>query len=1298
MASSGPQPAGSWSGLFKSTASQQADAGVAQLANAVAARLSLKETEPTRNPTADSDSDSDADAAPSPVALLPMTLPVTSRVLVRKNRRGNVVRLVREHYLRKDIPCQSPSCAACARVMAATRQAATDGTTTTTTLRQSRETDGVAQSLLPMLPPKPSHLLIPDVQEPDMTGIVFAQTCAFHIMNHGTGREYNKLRGIVSDPRHASIVFSNENSVDTFSPRRPEGESLEQHGSRLVLQMALYYLRHLPGEFPIVVVNDSINDATQIFGALASGLSARDAARIRVQTMADYLGEFHAANSVLRETQHSIRLALDEVAALHTADAVVDPESMDTAPTLASSAGPATLASLQAAVQSYPQYLSAEEADEEVRAGRLVRGTLQVSRGNAQIEAFVKRSRASWTARSTATGLNEAPQPETADGQNSSAKTIFAAIDEGKGMSPDDILVLGMRDRNRACHGDVVAVALLPKAQWQSQASLARLGKQKGSVPPSDNNALSQQLIPTGRVVAIVQRQWRDYVCTIVRDSAAAQSTSTSLASTGANVSRVLCVPMDSRIPKIRIATRQAVQLEGQRLVVRIDRWEYNSQYPTGHLVNSLGPIENLDTETAAILVEHDIVLNPPSERQLQELPVHTPESPWQLPPDQAARRRDIRDSLVMSIDPLGSKDVDDALSVRRLTPAEQQYQTRHLAKKRQAAKEAPLSTAPTYELGVHIADVSYFVKENSLTDVEARARSTTIYLADRRFDMLPAVLSEQLCSLLSCEDRCAMSVIWILDENYDMLDVWYGRTLLRSSFQLYYELAQDIATHAKPDPELAELVRELRTDKSLTAAAKLAKIALMREAIQLLMQVARKFRADRIANGALELEGTEIRFKFDENHTITDVVPKRELEIHKTVAEAMILANHYVARQIATVFPTHALLRHHTLPSKSNLDRLVAVATACGFSMDVTSNKTIADSLDACVVPGDPSVNKMIRTLATQAMSEAAYVSTGMVQPSELYHYGLALDYYTHFTSPIRRYADVYVHRQLMASLAADNPQREEYQMLSNPNLSALADHINVKHRMSKVAQEASTEMFQALYFKARLEDDDARRLAQSGAAVPEKEDEARSKVVADGIVCALRSDSATVFVPDYGVKGNVHFVDAAGHVQLPATFASAAALPDASSLVGGTIERRPESLVVTSPHLDKPLTVKLFDHLTVRVMLHRSQIHRDTLRLQLFGPAAPQQAQQQQKPQAGFGSKSSAQAHGSKQSSLTSVPKAADAEAATDLPASGTSDRAPSLPTLASSGTSYRQIPSKDSFYQFMLDLRQTSVLAES
>ena len=364
---------------------------------------------------------------------------------------------------------------------------------------------------------------------------------------------------------------------------------------------------------------------------------------------------------------------------------------------------------------------------------------------------------------------------------------------------------------------------------------------------------------------------------------------------------------MDSKIVKVKLLTRRARDLVGQRFIVRIDRWLANQRYPSGHLVKILGGVGEVDGEMAALLARYDIPAEPFGARALAELPREGAD--WMVPKEEIEKRRDLRHHRACSIDPPGCTDVDDALSV-------------HVS-------------ADRVEIGVHIADVSYFVRPGTLLDHEAQMRGTTVYLVDRRLDMLPSLLSENLASLLERRDRLAVSCVWTLDRNLDVVDVWLGRTVIHSRHQMTYYQAQAIHD-GQPLPH---------GDSSDTFDA--VERELVRGDLQTLVAFANKTNAIRLAHGAVELESAELRFETDaQTKTPTEVLQKDEVPMMRVVAELMILANSAAARTTHRAFPSRALLRRHAPPREGGFEELTKLAAAKGIELDGSSGEALTASL----------------------------------------------------------------------------------------------------------------------------------------------------------------------------------------------------------------------------------------------------------------------------------------------------------------------------------------------------------------
>lgn len=315
------------------------------------------------------------------------------------------------------------------------------------------------------------------------------------------------------------------------------------------------------------------------------------------------------------------------------------------------------------------------------------------------------------------------------------------------------LLIIGRENINRAVHGDQVVVELLPKDQWklpsskivEEEALTKNDSADQDAAEPIETEAERKALVdearktqhlsaetrpqPTARVVGVTKRNWRYYVGHVDPSSVSAR---------GRSQQAVFVLPMDKKIPKIRIRTRQASELVGQRVVVSIDSWDRTSRYPVGHFVRALGELESKQAETEALLLEWDVQYRPFPQTVLDCLPKEGHE--WRVPEKSSPLwkgRKDFRDLLVCSIDPPGCQDIDDALHAR------------------------PLPNG-NFECGVHIADVSHFVKPNNAMDLEAAARGTTVYLVDKRIDMLPMLLGTDLCSLKPYVERFAFSTIWV--------------------------------------------------------------------------------------------------------------------------------------------------------------------------------------------------------------------------------------------------------------------------------------------------------------------------------------------------------------------------------------------------------------------------------------------------------------------------------------------------------------------------------------------------------
>uniref|UniRef100_A0A8C2GRP0 Exosome complex exonuclease RRP44 n=1 Tax=Cyprinus carpio TaxID=7962 RepID=A0A8C2GRP0_CYPCA len=441
-----------------------------------------------------------------------------------------------------------------------------------------------------------------------------------------------------------------------------------------------------------------------------------------------------------------------------------------------------------------------------------------------------------------------------------------------EGEDINEVLLQGLQNLNRAVHQDVVAVELFPKERWVAPSSVVL---QDDS--PNDEDAEEDEtenklcscrthysnnvLYPTGRVVVIIKRNWRPY-CGMLSQSMIKEAT------------RHLFTPADRRIPRIRIETRQAANLVGQRIMVAIDGWPKNSRYPNGHFVKNLGTAGDKETETEVLLLEHDVPHLPFSPAVLSFLP----KMPWSITEEDLKVRADLRHLGVCSVDPPGCTDIDDALHCRELENG-------------------------NLEVGVHIADVSHFIRPGNALDQEAASRGTTVYLCGKRIDMVPELLSSNLCSLRSNVERLAFSCIWEMNHNAEIIKTHFTKSVINSKASLTYAEAQMRIDDTTINDDIT---------KSLRGLNRLAKI----------------LKGRRTEKGALTLSSPEVHFHMDsETHDPIDLQTKELKETNSMVEEFMLLANISVAQKIYDEFSECALLRKHPSPPPSNYDILIKAA-----------------------------------------------------------------------------------------------------------------------------------------------------------------------------------------------------------------------------------------------------------------------------------------------------------------------------------------------------------------------------------
>jgi len=571
------------------------------------------------------------------------------------------------------------------------------------------------------------------------------------------------------------------------------------------------------------------------------------------------------------------------------------------------------------------------------------------------------------------------------------------------------VIVRGLKNLNRAVHEDVVAIEVFPKSQWVGSSGTVRLDEKMdeeedlNTMPDAESSIYVR---PTGRIIGIIKRNWRNY-CGVLLPTVNTEKT------------RHIFIPSEKRIPRIRIETRQADVLMSHRIIVSVDCWPRSSRYPLGHFIRDIGPMGDRDTEEEVLLLEHDVPHLPFSKSVLNGLP----KLPWTIPDYEFVLREDLRNTSVCSVDPPGCTDIDDALHYK------------------------PLPNG-NCQVGVHIADLSYFVRPGTALDLEAQKRGTSVYLCDKRIDMVPEVLSSNLCSLRANEDRLSFSGIWEMTKEGEIVSRRFCKTVIRSVAALTYAEAQILID-----------------DKSRTDALSVG--------LRGLNELAKKLKKRRIEAGALTLASPEVRFHIDsETHDPIGIETKELKETNSMIEEFMLLANCEVARHIEKEFPQCAVLRRHPAPPLTNFDLLVNAAAVKGIQVKCSTNAELAYSLENANIPGDPFFNILLRIVSTRCMMQAVYFCSGMLPEDEYFHYGLAVPMYTHFTSPIRRYPDLLVHRLLAASVGQDKTYTE---LLDRNIVHEWCENMNYRHHQAQLVQRASIALHTQLYFKDKCLDEDA-------------------------------------------------------------------------------------------------------------------------------------------------------------------------------------------------------------------------------
>ncbi|XP_068618239.1 DIS3-like exonuclease 2 [Battus philenor] len=604
--------------------------------------------------------------------------------------------------------------------------------------------------------------------------------------------------------------------------------------------------------------------------------------------------------------------------------------------------------------KSFEPYLKAEEVDTGLKDNTLVEGILRINPKQFQ-HAYVSSS----------------------------------------DRSLQDILIDGIRNRNRALEGDVVIVQILNQPDDSEESK-----QKKGKVVYIKEKVHTRTCIGLLKLMPDKNRQ------------------------------RALFVPRDHRVPRLNIPFTcwpdnfyvEAKSYENTLFLAEIDNWN-DTRFAVGKIVCNIGQSGDMLTEAKAILAQTDLDVTPfgPEVRDLY------PRLDYVIPTEEILVREDCRKLCIFSIDPQNCRDIDDAISCKILENG-------------------------NYEIGVHISDVSHFLSENTVLDEKVAEKATTIYLVEKAYHMLPDDLC-MLCSLFPGVDKLAFSVFWEISDDANVLNKRFAKTVIHSCCQLSYDHAQAVLDNKKDaEASFPEIYNGFKFQDVC-------------ETIKILGKLSSIFRKSRFDNGALRIDQPKASFHLNPSTGLPDSLWIYESkESHQLIEEFMLLANMTVAKKIYDDHPKLAFLRCHPPPSGYMLQQLAKSLKPIGIELDISSAGSLYHSLLQYIGPDSTDKGKamVLNMLCAKPMTRAKYFCAGGCTDDDFHHYALNVPLYTHFTSPIRRYADIMVHRLLSASLNYRDAPKWEID-----KVRMIAAQCNKQKYNAKRANELSTELYTLKYIE---------------------------------------------------------------------------------------------------------------------------------------------------------------------------------------------------------------------------------------